>query len=80
MEIEAAYLKVFTSFTDEPCRAYAIYASDGVGTKSGLTKDDTCVEHGGIRIAIDGGNYGLNYIDVKIIQKVFLPQVTLLLD
>ena len=40
---------------DAACRTYAIFASDGVGTNTGLTPDDNCIERGGIRVVIDGG-------------------------
>ena len=49
-------------FIDAACRTYAIFASDGVGTDTGLTPNDNCIERGGIRILIDDGK------DISLLQ------------
>ena len=45
----------FSSFIDSQCRTYAIFASDGDDTNTGLTPNENCIAHGGIRIVIDDG-------------------------
>ena len=47
---------IYIIFTDEPCRTYAIYASDSGDEFSGLEYDNTCVGYGGMIISISDGN------------------------
>ena len=50
-------------FPDAPCRTYAVFASDGADTKSGLN-EDSCIEHGGIKIVIEDSQ-GLKGSDAR---------------